>query len=326
MERFKTRLKAGDNTFKELFRRYPYNPILMAKDWPYPVNTVFNPAATVFDGKVLLLARVEDRRGFSHLTKAISEDGISNWVIDRSPTLEPDPEHPEEAWGIEDPRISYIEELGKYAVVYTAYSEIGPVVSLALTEDFVDFERIGPIMPPEDKDAAIFPKRFGNKWLLIHRPIDHGANMWLSSSDELKYWGEHKILINSRGGSWWDGCKVGLSAQPLETADGWLILYHGVRQTASGATYRLGLALLDLENPMKVLRRSDEWIFGPQEIYEKEGDVRDIVFPCGWVLDEENDRIKMYYGAADTCIALASASLSEVMAYIRSCPEPAAKL
>ncbi|MCI1956186.1 MAG: glycosidase [Oscillospiraceae bacterium] len=322
MEHFKTRLKAGDNTFKELFRRYPYNPILMAKDWPYPVNTVFNPAATNFDGKVLLLARVEDRRGFSHLTKAVSEDGISNWVIDRTPTLEPDPEHPEEAWGIEDPRISYIEELEKYAVVYTAYSEIGPVVSLALTEDFVNFERIGPIMPPEDKDAAIFPKRFGGKWLLLHRPIDHGANIWISGSDELKYWGEHKILINSRGGSWWDGYKVGICAQPLETPDGWLILYHGVRETASGAIYRLGLALLDLENPMKVLRRSDEWIFGPQEIYEKEGDVRDIVFPCGWVLDEANDRIKMYYGAADTSIALASASLSEIMAYINSCPEP----
>lgn len=322
MSHFETRLKAGDNTFKELFRRYPYNPILLAKDWPYPVNTVFNPAAAVFDGKVLLLARVEDRRGFSHLTKAVSEDGVSNWIIDRSPTMEPDPDHPEEAWGIEDPRISYMEELRKYAVTYTAYSQCGPVVSMALTEDFTEFERMGPIMPPEDKDAALFPRRFDGKWLLIHRPIEQGANIWISSSDSLKYWGNHKILINSRGGSWWDGNKVGLCAQPLETPDGWLILYHGVKQTASGAIYRLGLALLDLENPLKVLRRSDEWIFGPQEIYEKEGDVRDIVFPCGWVLDAENDKIRMYYGAADTCIALAAASLSEILDYIKNCPEP----
>lgn len=322
MNHFETRLKAGDNTFKELFRRYPYNPILMAKDWPYPVNAVLNPAAAIFDGKVLLLARVEDRRGFSHLTKAVSDDGISNWIIDRSPTMEPDPAHPEEAWGIEDPRITYMKELKKYAVTYTAYSESGPVVSMAMTEDFVNFERIGPIMPPEDKDATIFPCKFGEKWMLIHRPIEHGANIWISCSDNLKYWGESKILINSRGGSWWDGSKVGICAQPLETSEGWLIMYHGVRQTASGAIYRLGLALLDLENPLKVLHRSDEWVFGPQESYEKEGDVRDVVFSCGWVLDEEAGKIKMYYGAADTCIAFATASLKEVLDYIMKCPSP----
>ena len=218
MAEFETKLRADDNTFKELFVRYNYNPILTARDWPYPVNTVFNPAATIYEGKTLLLARVEDRRGFSHLTKAVSEDGIDNWVIDRHPTLCPDPDnHPEEKWGIEDPRITYIDELGKYAVVYTAYSESGPTVSLALTRDFVTFERMGPIMPPEDKDAALFPRRFGGKWLLIHRPIEHGAHIWISSSENLKYWGDHKILIDTRGGAWWDGSKVGLSTPPLET-------------------------------------------------------------------------------------------------------------
>lgn len=323
MEHFETRLSAGDNTFREIFRRYPYNPILTAKDWPYPVNTVFNPAATVWQGKVLLLARVEDRRGFSHLTKAVSDDGVSNWQIDRHPTLEPEPaSHPEEAWGIEDPRITYMEELGKYAVVYTSFSRSGPLVCMALTEDFEHFDRLGPVMPPEDKDAAIFPHKIGGKWLIIHRPIAQGANIWISGSDDLKYWGGHRILINSRGGGWWDGSKVGLCAPPMLTPDGWLVLYHGVRQTVSGSTYRLGLALLDAEKPTRVLRRSDEWVFGPQEVYEKEGDVRDVVFPCGWVLDEAHDRIKMYYGAADTCIALAVASLSDVLAYIRSCPAP----
>src|SRR5690554_2105538 len=306
MAEFETKLRADDNTFKELFVRYNYNPILTARDWPYPVNTVFNPAATIYEGKTLLLARVEDRRGFSHLTKAVSEDGIDNWVIDRHPTLCPDPDnHPEEKWGIEDPRITYIDELGKYAVVYTAYSESGPTVSLALTRDFVTFERMGPIMPPEDKDAALFPRRFGGKWLLIHRPIEHGAHIWISSSENLKYWGDHKILIDTRGGAWWDGSKVGLSTPPLETPEGWLILYHGVRQTVAGAIYRLGLALLDLEDPSRVLRRSDEWIFGPREQYEKYGDVPDVVFPCGWVLDEASGKLRMYYGGADTCVAMA---------------------
>lgn len=175
MAEFETKLRADDNTFKELFVRYNYNPILTARDWPYPVNTVFNPAATIYEGKTLLLARVEDRRGFSHLTKAVSEDGIDNWVIDRHPTLCPDPDnHPEEKWGIEDPRITYIDELGKYAVVYTAYSESGPTVSLALTRDFVTFERMGPIMPPEDKDAALFPRRFGGNGCLFTARLNTG--------------------------------------------------------------------------------------------------------------------------------------------------------
>lgn len=321
MNHFQTKLQASDNTFKDIFQRYRYNPILTAKDWPYPVNTVFNPAATVYDGKVLLLARVEDRRGFSHFTKAISEDGVSNWTIDRSPTFESDPAHLEEAWGVEDPRVTYIESMGKYALVYTGFSESGPTVCLSLTEDFESFERLGPIMPPEDKDAALFPRKFGGKWLLIHRPIELGAHIWISESDDLQYWGGHHILIPARKGGWWDANKVGLSAPPLETTDGWLVLYHGIRQTASGSIYRLGLALLDLENPKQVLRRSDEWIFGPRELYEKEGDVRDVVFPCGWVFDRTSGKIKLYYGAADTCIALAVASLEDVLSYILSCPQ-----
>ena len=204
MARFISRLRAEDNTFKELFVRHEDNPILMAEDWPYPVNSVFNPAATMYKDKVLLLARVEDRRGFSHFTKAISDNGIDYWEIDKYPTLEPHPDYPEEKWGIEDPRITYVDELGKYVITYTAYSESGPTVYLAMTEDFVEFERWGLIMPPEDKDAALFPRRINNKWYLIHRPIGHGAHIWISASDNLKYWGEHKILIPSRGGPWWD--------------------------------------------------------------------------------------------------------------------------
>jgi predicted GH43/DUF377 family glycosyl hydrolase len=330
MPTFETRLKSSGNTYRELFTRCPSNPILTAKDWPYAVNTVFNPAATVYDNKTLLLARVEDRRGFSHLTKAISENGVTDWKIDHWPTLEASRDFPEESWGIEDPRITRIDELDEWAVVYTAYSPAGPTVSLATTKDFTTFHKAGSIMPPEDKDASLFPRRFKEKWLLIHRPIGAhfsgsqetgpGAHIWLSCSSDLKYWGDHRILINARRGAWWDANKIGLCAPPLETPDGWLILYHGVRQTASGSLYRLGLALLDLENPEKVLRRSDEWIFGPQEIYEQEGDVRDVVFPCGWILDKASGTVRIYYGAADTSICLATASLSDLLEYIKSCP------
>ncbi len=324
---FESNLKTDNNAFKELFCREPKNPILTAKDWPYSANTVFNPGATMFHGKVLLLARVEDRRGFSHLTKAISDDGISNWQIDKLPTLESDTaNYPEERWGIEDPRITWLSELDKWAVTYTAYSRGGPLVAMALTKDFVDFERFGPLMPPEDKDAALFPRRINGKWVLIHRPIAAnyipGAHIWMSYSDDLVRWGDRKIVMHARRGGWWDAEKIGLAAPPLETAEGWLLFYHGVRQTASGSIYRLGLALLDLDDPMKVLHRSDEWIFGPTEWYEREGDVDDVVFPSGWVLDDKTGLLKMYYGGADSCIAMATANLGDLLQYIKSCPEP----
>jgi predicted GH43/DUF377 family glycosyl hydrolase len=326
MQYFETRLKNYDNTYKDLFVRHQNNPILSAKDWPYPVNTVFNPAVTFYNNKVMLLARVEDRRGFSHLTKAVSQNGVVNWMIDTQPTFAADPlNYPEEEWGVEDPRITRLEELDKWAITYTAFSKSGPMVSLALTKDFVTFERMGPIMPPEDKDAALFPRRIDGEWILIHRPAaachKPGTHIWASSSVDFKNWSDHKILIPARIGGWWDANKIGLSAQPLETPDGWLILYHGMRQTSAGSIYRLGLALLDLENPFKILRRSDEWIFGPQQDYEKEGDVGGAVFPCGWILDNATGKIRMYYGAADTCIALATANLSDLLEYIKSCPE-----
>ena len=127
-----------NNQHPELFHRHKLNPILTAADWPYPVNSVFNPGATLLpDGTTLLLCRVEDRRGHSHLCAARSANGVDDWQIDPQPTLLADPEHfPEELWGIEDPRITYVPELDQYAVVYTAYTRDGPGVALALTEDF----------------------------------------------------------------------------------------------------------------------------------------------------------------------------------------------
>jgi beta-1,4-mannooligosaccharide/beta-1,4-mannosyl-N-acetylglucosamine phosphorylase len=121
-------------------------------------------------------------------------------------------------------------------------------------------------------------------------------------------------------GGWWDAHKIGLSAPPLETAEGWLILYHGVRSTASGAIYRLGLALLDLEDPRVVIRRSEEWVFGPKAHYEREGDVDDVVFPCGWT--KKGNTVMMYYGAADSCIALATARVDELLQFLRKSSGP----
>lgn len=313
----------ADRYCHSLFQRYHHNPILSAREWPYPANSVFNAGAAKVDGQTLLLVRVEDRRGISHLTVARSDDGIGGWVVDPQPTLLPSPEtHPEELWGIEDPRLTWIEERKCWAVTYTAYSPAGPLVSLASTTDFRTFTRLGPVMPPEDKDAALFPVRFGNRWAMLHRPVatvaSTGAHIWISFSPDLKHWGDHHVLIPARLGGWWDARKIGLSPPPLETPQGWLVLYHGVRHTAGGCLYRLGLALLDRSDPTQVLRRSQEWVFGPAEPYELEGDVPGVVFPCGWIV--EGDDVRLYYGAADTSIALATAKLSELLDFVTSCP------
>ncbi|MGH7568539.1 MAG: glycosidase [Gemmatimonadales bacterium] len=306
----------------ELFERHPDNPLLTAEHWPYPMNSVFNPGAVrlVQGGETLLLCRVEDRRGISHLTAARSADGVTGWRIDPAPTLLPDPEHyPEELWGIEDPRIVWVPELGRYAVTYTAYTRAGPGVALALTEDFRRFERVGLVAAPEDKDAALFPRRFGGRWAMIHRPVSgsYVGHIWLSFSPDLRHWGGYHLLLEARGGAWWDAGKIGLSPPPIETPEGWLIIYHGVRRTASGSIYRLGLALLDLEDPTRCLLRSDDWVFGPRAPYEMVGDVGDVVFVCGATVAADGDTLRLYYGAADTVIALATGSLARVLAWLK---------
>jgi predicted GH43/DUF377 family glycosyl hydrolase len=302
-----------------LFHRHKDNPILKAADWPYPAHTVFNPGATrLQDGSTLLLCRVEDHRGMSHLCAARSRNGVDGWVIDAKPTLLPDPARfPEELHGIEDPRITFVEELGKYAVAYTAFSEGGPGVALALTEDFRDFERIGMVMQPDDKDAALLPRRIGGYFALVHRPTTvSGSDVWISYSQDLRNWGRHKVMLKARKGGWWDANKIGISPPPIETARGWLMLYHGVRQTASGALYRLGAALFALDDPEHCLARGDEWIMGHEASYEREGDVNNVIFPCGFTLGDDKDTIRLYYGAADTSVGLATGSVVAVLRWL----------
>lgn len=305
--------------YATLFHRHSGNPILTAKDWPYPAHTVFNPAATrLKDGTTLLLCRVEDRRGHSHLCAARSANGVDGWIIDKEPTMSPKPdEYPEELWGIEDPRITFVAELDKYAIAYTAFSKGGPGVALALTEDFHTFERLGLVMQPDDKDAALLPHRIDGNFALLHRPMhESGAHVWISFSPDLRNWGGHKLVLRARKGSWWDANKVGLSPPLIETPRGWLMLYHGVRHTAAGNLYRLGVALFELERPDVCLLRGDEWIMGPETPYECKGDVGNVVFPCGYTIADDGDTLNLYYGAADTSIALATGSIKELLAWL----------
>ena len=306
-----------------LFRRSDANPILSAADLPYAANSVFNPGAARVGDETVLLVRVEDLRGISQLHVARSADGVGAWHFDPEPLLRSDAEHhPEEIWGCEDPRLTWLPEREEWAIAYTAYSRRGPIVSLAMSRDFRRVQRLGPVMPPEDKDAALFPRRFDGRWAMIHRPspLRGGAHIWVSFSPDLRHWGDHTLLLEARDGAWWDAGKIGLGPPPLETAEGWLLLYHGVHATSDGPIYRAGLALLDLDDPTTVLRRTDEWVFGPVASYEMTGDVGRVVFPCGWTVDESTDTLFVYYGAADSTVAVASASLGEVLARVRDAP------
>jgi predicted GH43/DUF377 family glycosyl hydrolase len=308
---------------RELFKRSAANPILKPSDFPKMVNAVFNPAAIEFEGQTLLLIRVEDRTGLSRLVVATSDDGITGWNIDFGRGLVPDLESFEERWGIEDPRITACEN-GDYLIVYTGFSVGGPLVCLARTTDFVEFERVCVLQPPEDKDAALFPTKFDGRWGLIHRPVpataDHGTHVWLSWSPDLRHWGDSRVLLAARRGGYWDAGKIGLGPPPLLTDDGWLVGYHGVRITVAGSIYRMGLALLDRDDPTIVVSRGHEWVFGPQAEYERSGDVPDVVFPTGWILRDDGETLDMYYGAADSSVCLATAQLSDLLEHLRTHP------
>lgn len=260
------------------------------------------------------------RAGEGFLTYCIarSANGEDGLQIDKQSTLLPGVEnYPEELRGIENPRITFLPELKKYAVVYTAYTRDGPGAAMALTEDFHSFERYGIIMLPEDKDAALLPTRIDGYWAMIHRPVSAPrAHMWIPYSPDLKNWGRHNLMMAARKGAWWDADRIGLSPPPIKIQRGWLVIYHGVKQSPAGCIYRLGLALFDLNKPELCLKRSNEWIFTSEEPYGQRGDVGNVVFPCSHTIAPDGDTIKMYYGAVDSSIALAAGSIRTMLEWL----------
>jgi predicted GH43/DUF377 family glycosyl hydrolase len=308
----------------ELFRRHVANPILTADDWPYPVNAVFNPAAVVVGNETVLLARVEDRRGISHLTVARSANGVDGWSVEPEALLAPAADTPSEQWGFEDPRVAWIDELDRFVITCTAYGPAGPAVFLAATEDFRSVERYGIVRQPEDKNAALLPHRIDGRWVLLHRPKTEfgGARgeIFVSRSADLISWSTPEPVLQPRTGAWWDSLRIGLGPPPLRTDHGWLIVYHGVKETVSGELYRAGLALLDLTEPTRVLRRLPSWILAPTAHYERAGDVPNVVFPCGLVLEPRSGELRLYYGAADTSVCLATAQLEAVLEAVLAAP------
>lgn len=307
-------------TGSELFRRHPANPILTAENWPVDVNVVFNPGAVQLGDETVLLARVEARTGISHIAVARSADGVGGWRIEGEPLLAPSVKNASERWGFEDPRAVWIEELGTHVISCTAYGPSGPAVFLATSVDFRRAERLGIAVAPEDKNAALLPERVDGKWILFHRPSSHFGHLHpgisLSRSSDLRTWSAPEVVMAPRLGAWWDALRIGIGPPLIKTDHGWLLVYHGVKETVGGSIYRVGLALLDLEEPTRVLRRTDDWVLAPSTPYERQGDVPNTVFPCGLIHDKEKGELRLYYGAADTSICLATASFDATLATV----------
>ncbi|MFN8420071.1 MAG: glycoside hydrolase family 130 protein [Anaerolineae bacterium] len=242
----------------------------------------------------------------SHLRLARSSDGI-NFTVDRSPWLHAQP--PYENFGVEDARITLIDDT--YYVNYSAVSSLGISTGLVATSDFQQSMRHGVIFPPANRDVVIFPEQINGEFLCYHRPMPSivgNLNMWFASSPDLRHWGGHRVVLQSQTDGWEAG-RVGGGAPPIKTAEGWLSIYHAADRNDC---YCLGAFLTPLEEPWRVIKRSQRPILAPTAIYETEGFFRNVVFSCGAIL--KDDRLQIYYGACDQVIALAEASLQDVLA------------
>lgn len=301
---------------RPLFHRHPGNPILTTDDMPVSCLGVLNPGAADFDRQVVLLLRVEKPDGLSDLHVARSDNGVDGWRIDPEPLLERGlPDCPYEAWGVEDARIVYLDEFGCYYITYTAVSRFGAALALARTCDFETVERLGLIFPPNNKDGVLFSCRCDGRWRVLHRPeagdIQH---IWEATSEDLMHWGDPDCVLPEGHPGRWDHVKVGAGPPPLRTDHGWLLIYHGVKGYGGKYVYRAGAALLDLHEPQRVIHRCPHAIFQAEAPYEQTGLVPNVVFPTG--LLERGDELWLYYGAADSCVALAIAQRDELMQYV----------
>lgn len=252
----------------------------------------------------------------SHLRLLCSDDGIHF----TEPTHQPSKifgQDVQESFGIEDCRVSFIDET--YYLTYTQVSESGVGVGMMTTRNWQDFRRYGMIIAPHNKDCALFEEPINGHYYCFHRPsgIDLGGNfIWVASSPDLLHWGNHRCILHTREGMW-DSARVGAGAAPIKTDAGWLEIYHGAN---ADNRYCLGALLLDLDDPTRVLARSEDPIFEPTLAYEKDGFFGNVVFTNGHLV--EGDTITMYYGASDEVICGATLSIKAILASLQIEGEP----
>lgn len=297
--------------------RHSRNPII---DWEPTEKSsrIFNSAVVRYENGFVGLFRSDHKDGIPQLHIGKSQDGLS-WEIENEEIhwvdVDGKPYDPNYAY---DPRLVKIEN--KYYIIWcTDFG--GASLGLGVTEDFKTFTRLENPFIPFNRNGVLFPRKVNNKYLLLSRPSDSGhtpfGDIFLSESPDLVHWGRHRRVM-TKGGGWWQNVKIGAGAAPIETTEGWLLLYHGVSSTCNGFVYSFGAALLDIDEPSKVLYRTRDYLLTPQKPYETTGFVPNVIFPCATLQDAATGRIAIYYGAADTYVAVAYAKVDELVDFIKS--------
>lgn len=304
---------------KDIVWRSARNPII-PRDLIPSSNSIFNSAVVPFEGAFAGVFRCDDRRRRMRLHAGRSKDGIS-WQIEPEPiafkTDEPEMAGSTFAY---DPRVCRIED--RYYVTWcNGYH--GPTIGVAWTRDFREFHQLENAFLPHNRNGVLFPRKVNGKFMMLSRPSDprHTSfgDIFCSESPDLTYWGRHRFVMGTRPG--WQSTKIGPGPTPIETREGWLMIYHGVLTSCNGYVYSTGAALLDLNEPWKVLHRAGPYILAPQQLYECVGDVPNVVFPCAALTDAATGRIAIYYGGADTVTCLAFAQIDELIEFIKANPE-----
>lgn len=296
-----------------IIKRYSGNPILTKKDVPYEVVTVHNAAVAKYNNQYIMLFRSHKRNGRSIIGIATSKNGF-DFKVRPQPFIEPEKSglfSIYEQFGVEDPRICKIDD--EYYITYSAYSEYGVRIALAKTQNFKEIEKISFITEADYRNIVLFPEKIDGQFIRLDRPHSDICpwSIWISYSPDMIHWGNSKVLIKPEKYHW-DEMKVGPGATPIKTSEGWLNIYHGVFSTMSGSVYRLGVALHDLEDPSKIIGVADDWILQPEDDWEVNGYVHNVVFTCG-AIAEEDESVKIYWGGADTVMCVGTANIQKLV-------------
>ncbi len=297
------------------------NPIVTREGVPR-ANSIFNSAVVPFRDGYAGVFRVDDTCRTMNIHAGRSVDGIE-WEIEPEPIVfEPADSRVVAIQGpfehAYDPRVTWLEDRF-YLTWCNGYH--GPTIGLAYTDDFETFHQLENAFLPFNRNGVLFPRKIDGSYALLSRPSDDGhtafGDIFYSQSPDLIHWGRHRHVMGPIRFTW-QSTKVGAGPTPIETDAGWLLLYHGVLTSCNGFVYSTGVALCDLEEPWEVLSRGPDYLLSPRAPYEQVGDVPNVVFPCAALVDEELDRLTIYYGAADTVVCLAHGRLSEVLEFART--------
>lgn len=296
--------------------RYSGNPILKRDIFPFS-SSIYNSAVVPFRDGYAGVFRIDDICRRTGLHRGFSKDGL-HWEIDENtiPFQGADPEIAPMTSSY-DPRVCFIED--RYYITWcNGYH--GPTIGVAYTYDFETFTQLENAFVPFNRNGVLFPRKIGGEFYMMSRPSDNAhtkfGDIFVSRSKDMEYWGRHRHVMACKNASW-ENLKIGTGPTPIETDEGWLLIYHGVNLTCNGMVYYMGAALLDIDQPWVVKHRSRAYIMNPRELYECVGDVPNVVFPCAALTDAATGRIALYYGAADTCVGLAFTDVNTLVDFVK---------